>query len=440
MSGYIVVLFYLLDSLMSLLLPVSRGLFALIILMMLWSRADVRAARPTGWRLAAAFGALGMSGVAGAMLSGTPITPIFVFTVIVMYALWTTGARLPVRVALIRPDAALFGVVLAHLFLLISLAGFDVYERARGVESNRGAGLFLEPSHFALYMTPLWLMAFQRRRYRPVLIALLLLAMATVFSLTFALALAMAALVGALLRAPSVWHVISNMLKFAALLAVVATAVFTMGESLRVGEVSMASYLEERITGLFASADEAYVSLSSLAVLQGVEIASASLTASRGMGVGLGNLGINEGINNTSLYRELINRLTGDDTDLNLRDGGLLINKLTGEIGVWVLLLLPLLARHFTQLRQLGPGSVRGYHAALLAIVFTQLFVRGLPYFSATSCLAVLAMASFWHARPASAGAKALKPTGRHLRRRSTRPGSGEATTPRPLPPMGNAR
>lgn len=394
---FVIVAFYLLDSILSLLLPVSRGIFVLLIVPYLFMHADFRRYRPARWPIVAGFATLAVAGAIGAVLSGTGLTPIFAFSVLLMFVLWSGGASLNVRRVLITPGAALVGVILALLFLLLSLAGFDLYGVLRGVESNRGAGLFLEPSHFGLYVTPLWLIAYQRRSFRLPLYAMLLLAAATLFSLTLAASLIVALAVSIALRAPSSRVLAKDSLKFLVIVGAVVAVIVALDDAIVIEDRTLSTYLGERFTGLLATGEEDYVSLSSLAVLQGIEIASESVVASRGFGVGLGNLGVNDAINDASIYRRVINRLTGDDLDLNLRDGGLLLNKLTGELGIFALGVAALLVLQFRRLRALPRGVMRHYHYAMFAFIVTEIFVRGLPYFSAPSCLAIISMAALLH-------------------------------------------
>lgn len=413
MSAYLVLAAYLLDPMVSALLPVSSGLFAVFLVIFLWARAAPRQALPRGMplRIAAVFAGLGLCGLAGAVLSGTPVTPLFIGTVVLLYLLWSRGARWQPGRRLLRPSVAMVGVVLAHLALIPNLFGFDLFELLRGVPSNRAAGLFAEPSHFGLYVTPLWLLAYSRPRYRPLLIVLLLLSAGLVFSLTNLLFLAIAAAVVLALRVRSLRHAAVSFGVFAAVVAALTAALVTWGDAVEIDGMPLSNYVSERVVQLFVDPEESEIGISSLAVLQGVDIARGSVTASLGLGVGLGNLGINEAINSGSLYRELMFRATGSEQDLNLRDGGLLLNKLIGEMGIFAVLVLVLTIGQFRRVRALEPAAARHYHTALLALLVTQLFVRGLPYFSAPSCLMIVSLASLAHAGAARAA------TGRAVRR-----------------------
>jgi hypothetical protein len=132
-------------------------------------------------------------------------------------------------------------------------------------------------------------------------------------------------------------------------------------------------------------------------ILQGFELAGMSLAASRGLGVGLGNLGTNEAIYGMSASRDIIVSVTAGAIDLNLRDGGILLNKLTGEIGIMMLLLAGVVVRAFGKIRAMPASRARDLHLIVMTILVTVVFVRALPYFAAPTCLAILALASLLH-------------------------------------------
>lgn len=397
--AYILVLFYITDEVTSLLTPVASGLFALFIIAFCMMHPATRHAAPPNRSIAFAFTALLGFGTVGTVLSGTALSPLFVMTVALLFALWWTGARLPPMTRLITPAAALFGVVLASLFVVFALFGFDLFSTLRGVEANRAAGLFLEPSHLALYVMPLWLIAFSRQSFRPLLYACMLFLVAAQF--TFSMFAVLAAFFGlkAILDSQSLRHSLTTMLKAASFVVAALVLVYSVPDLLVINNVELPTYINNRIFGFVAREGDENFSLSPLVIVQGVELAGLSLSASEGLGVGLGNMGINESIFSQSPTRDILVRVTADFENLNLRDGGILLNKVVAEIGIFVLPFLWLLARAALRIRSLPRSRARHFHMVLAALTVTLLLVRAIPYFAAPTCLAILSLASLLHGR-----------------------------------------
>jgi hypothetical protein len=220
---------------------------------------------------------------------------------------------------------------------------------------------FYEPSHYALFYTQVLalIVATQSRKYifASILITLL-----------FALLIPNTLLLLSALMAASL------VLSLRALLLVVpfggiAAAVFF-------GNID---YFTDRIGG--DSLNGTY-----LVWLQGLESMYISIAETYGLGVGFQNLGVQE----PGPISLLIYQIYGDY--LNRNDGGFVIAKLTGELGVFGLMLSSyllwlavrcgfVLRRQFKSFEDLGVSSI-----PLCAIFFAipELMVRGVGYFSPT--------------------------------------------------------
>lgn len=136
--------------------------------------------------------------------------------------------------------------------------------------------------------------------------------------------------------------------------------------------------------------------LSSLVYRQGWELMQQGLAYSKGWGIGFQQLGFTPLNVPTS---DLIYRILGDDS--NLRDGSFLAAKLVSELGVIGIMMVAafffLLGRTAFQLRAirkipgpLQPSQLR-FAAATVCAFATEMFVRGLGYFSSTAVLFVAA-------------------------------------------------
>ncbi len=395
--AYILVLFYIADEVTSLLTPVASGLFALFIIAFCLMHPGTRRAAPPSRTIAITFTALLGLGTVGAVLSGTALSPLFVMTVALLFALWWTGARLPPMTRLITPAAALFGVLLATCFVVMAVLGFDLFSALRGVEANRPAGLFLEPSHLALYVMPLWLIAYSKQSLRPILYVCLLFLVATQF--TFSMFAVVSAFIGlkVIFESKSMRHTLATLLKSMAVVAAALFLVYSVPDLLVINDIELPTYINNRIFGFVAREGDENFSLSPLVIVQGVELAGLSIDASKGLGVGLGNMGINEAIYSQSPTRDILVRVTAEFESLNLRDGGILMNKLVGEIGIFVLFFAWLLARAALRIRSLPRSRARHLHIVFAALTVTLLLVRAIPYFAAPTCLAILSLASLLH-------------------------------------------
>lgn len=379
-------------------LPFSSGSFTIALIAICISRVILRRRVLIGVSVAGA--AVLCAGLAGALLSGTPVTAFFFATVIVMACMWTVGAGLQGRESmLITPQGAFVGVLASTGFLLLSVLGWDAMTALQGAPTNRGVGLYYEPSHYALFVMPLWLIAYQHQQYRLWLYGLLAFAAVTCFSTTLAAFLICAFALKVYL---STTHEKYSLYKLSHQIitgCVVVILAYNVSSLLYLDGVSVQTYVVSRLYSLMNPNDVEAYNLSSLVVLQGIELAQLSFLNSFGMGVGLGNFGTNSHIVDQSIFRPIISTITSTGTDLSLRDGGLLASKLVGELGILALAILLLLARYLRRIKAGLDGRLLSYHSAFAVALICVIFVRALPYFSAPVCLAVFSMAGLLDSR-----------------------------------------
>ena len=390
MRSALILAFYLGDQLISSQTPFSSGPFVIVLLLICIGRFNL------GSRVlieAVTAGTVGLGfGVLGAWLSGTTITVFFAFNIVALICMWTLGAGLYGRDSmLITARGAFVGVIVSSGFLLLAALGWDVMSLLLGASTNRPSGLYLEPSHFALFVMPLWLIAFQCIHYRPWLYLFLALFIGLCFSLTLVIFLTCAYGVKLYLYSNKDSLFIYGLgyrLTFSLGLAILA---YEISDQIYIGNITIQEYIGSRLSGLLNPAETN--NLSSLVVLQGLEMARISFVESFGLGVGLGNLGISPQIIDQSEYRRIINILISGE-DLNLRDGGILINKLIGELGVFSLLVPIMLIQYLRKITTLHEDGMIKYHSAFASLLICTLFGRALSYFSAPLCLAILSVAS----------------------------------------------
>lgn len=407
---HLLVLLYVLDQALSLATPVASGVFAVALL--LWLRGERRhlPAAPIGRAVALIF----VTGMIGALLSGTGVRLLSIMTLVLLALVWQAGTRLSPERALITPGAAMFGVLLSVAVLIPAQLGYDLFSWLRDTPANRPAGLYQEPSHFALFVGPLWLIAFARERHRLLLLVLMLYCLATLFSMTLAGLLGVGWAVHAVLAARSLRRFVSIGIMGATVLAALFALLRAAPDLVMVGGVPIGDFVTERVAGFFSDELDENIGISPLVILQGVEIAARSFSASFGLGVGLGNLGVNEGINSTIAARELVNRMTAGNVDLNLRDGAILVNKVIGELGILALAIPWLMFIAVGRIRAMPVGPARAYFTVMLTVLLCQLLLRGLSYFSGPTCLAILALATL----TMSQSARGSRPVRRHARPR----------------------
>lgn len=400
MEAALILGMYIADELLSVLTPYSSGPFAIAIVALYAKHTHVSLRK-----LRSAFVytlATYVVGAAGGLLSGSPLNGIFLMTPALLAAVCLCGSELRGPAALlIAPSMAYLGVLVSMIALMLSLLGYDVYSVVSGVKSNRDSGLFLEPSHLALYVMPLWLIAFQRRDYRPWLYAFLLLMLTAAFSVTLIAILIIAASLNAFVqpfpkgsRGPVRW------VRLVLVTSMVLLILIVLPIPITIAGTPVKAYVADRLIGLVVTGSTESYNLSSLVVLQGVELAYHSFIASFGLGVGLGNLGLSQQVLDRSTYLSIIKTVLGGDLSQNVRDGGILVNKLVGELGACSLLVAVVLKKSAHRLRLMPCAPEQSYHQAMAGLLVSLLFVRGLSYFAAPTCLAILSVTSLLGHRP----------------------------------------
>lgn len=224
---------------------------------------------------------------------------------------------------------------------------------------------FGEPSHFALYFGPFFLMvvALSVSKFVKIFYICLVAVFALIIPSTTLLIYVLLAL-GLMVRFSK-----SSLFVFAPMLVV---AIYVMLTN---------SYF---ISRLILTNDS--TNLTALVYLQGLQDAYNSLISTHGIGLGFQMLGTQP----ISLAGMQINYLMGGE-DLNRTDGGFLAAKLVAELGVYgILLLVSYLAIFFKALKKLRHGAYRRSNNNLASVFslcciyasFVEFFVRGVGYFS----------------------------------------------------------
>ena len=391
MNRGLIMLLYLSDQLLSALLPFSSGPFAIGLVLLCAQRA--KAPRPARRELLIASATALCAGTVGGLSSGTPVGAFFLATVALLTTLWLTGSGLDRRDSvLVTSRLALIGVLTSVAFLLLALFGWDAMSVVRGIPANRVAGLYMEPSHLALFVMPLWMIAWRCRRYRPPLCCALALIVVFCFSTTLVLFILGAQAFRFYLDAKIRGIRLADVSKRLAYLAGLGAVAVALSSVLTVADVTLRDYVQSRVVGLLNPGDADNYNLSSLVVVQGIELAGQSFAHSFGLGVGLGNFGTSERIVDSNAFRLIINTVT-DGADISLRDGGLLVSKLFGELGLLSLAFVWLLVSHFRTLKREPRSRFLAYHDTFAVALTCLLFTRALPYFAAPVCLALVSMA-----------------------------------------------
>lgn len=230
---------------------------------------------------------------------------------------------------------------------------------------------FTEPSHYALIFTPLLLDACVKshgwKRY-----AWLLTGYGLAYSLE-SLSLAAGTTLAAVITLPLIQLALGMLIAPLLLLSVDL------------------SYFTDRL-----DFGHQTTNLSALVYIQGQELIFDSLERTGGWGIGFQQLGYGP-IRSTA--SKVIYQITG--LDLNLYDGGFVAAKLISEFGIFGLALtiafIVMAAKSALALRRTAFGRIpplAGRDLALAFIVgyFTDMFVRGVGYFTASSALFLAAL------------------------------------------------
>lgn len=183
------------------------------------------------------------------------------------------------------------------------------------------------------------------------------------------------------------------------LLPVAALAVAAIGLALSAGLEGLA-YYTERLD--FSSDSE---NITALVVIQGWQMIAEAWAATSGWGLGLQQLGVQ---GPTADVSDLIFTLNGGDY-LNLLDGGFLLAKLAGELGVFGALLAAAYAttalRCAFVLRRVAMGRLAAMSAgavfarAVVVMYLLEVFVRSAGYLTGAAALTLAALLYLWDTR-----------------------------------------
>ncbi|MBT8568914.1 hypothetical protein G6705_03000 [Polynucleobacter paneuropaeus] len=368
----------------------SSGIFSCLLIAILFSNACISSFK---YILCIVFILIiGTIGSIGAYISDTPTGIFSIATLTLFILIWLIGSGLDnTKSILITPETAFLGVIISASFLLFSTLGFDVISLMQGVETNRPSGLYFEPSHYALYVMPLWLIAFEKKKNHLFLYLIMIYSLIFCFSATLLLFILISAVLWLFISRKNFKISINSLSKNFIVIFVIVSIAFSVSNSVQINGQYIDDYISSRLNGLMNPASER--NLSSLVILQGLEISKLSFQDSMGLGVGMGNFGTSEKILSQSAYRDEIMNMR-DGLDLSIRDGAILINKWLGELGVLGLILLVILVLNFRTMKSNFLSDRRYYHFSLFATILCLFFVRALPYFAAPTCLAFLSLFS----------------------------------------------
>lgn len=344
--------------------------------------------------------------VSQALIGGVDFNRLFVSSAILLAVL--LGVRSAGRKIRTIPPQRLVTLTGAILSML-GIMGLGAAAGVPGIGGFYGNSviIFSEPSHFALAYLPLLLfrMSVASRTTQLVLIVLSLLIAALLQSLTMIAGLLIVTVI--LLR--------SRLLLLVLIPAAAAATVLDI------------SYYAER---LYLSPDSD--NLSTLVFLQGWENALQDLIATRGLGVGYQQFGI---AGSTGEITEKITQIM-NGAALNLLDGGTTASKLIGEFGVVGIVIVAYLARSafkgllFIRAAQKLPALQRNVHQlffhSMITAYLSELFIRGVGYFSAGGFLALVGLISLPRLR--AARLRAQDPPARQAR--LTNSTANDATSP----------
>ena len=297
------------------------------------------------------------------------------------------------KTPLIESNHALTGLVLVSLALILSAFGFDLYEFLLQDKVNRPSGLFLEPSHLALYATPLALASIGDSKTR--LPGLLLTGLICVLAFSVTIALLFFLILIAFLA-----HKLANSGLYTnkrdILLIAIAGTVFI------IIFLNYGTYNTSRIEGLLNY--ENTTNWSSLVYINGWMLAYSSIVHTSGLGLGLGSMGCSDFINyNNATLAQTMMPLSGG-LITNLRDGSFLASKIASELGLFGIVLLSFTLFHVLKL--MLPAIRGNFNLELIGVIIlllVLLFARGLPYFSAIFVYIWLFLRlTVWHRKQAT--------------------------------------
>ncbi|NWF36778.1 hypothetical protein [Mariprofundus sp. KV] len=295
----------------------------------------------------------------------------FIFTISwLLFEIYTPSLS---KTKLIEPSHALVGLTLVAVFLLISTLGLDLYELLLKGKVNRPSGLYLEPSHLILYSAPLMFLSIGDQKTRPLAVLLILLICVLAFSATVAVLFSLTVILAMIHKAMNSSVGFSRKNKLIMVVVSIVLLAFYLKYEV---------YLVDRLYGLLDY--EHTTNWSSLVYLNGWLLAYSSVYHTSGLGLGLGSMGCSELINYDRVTLADIMYPGSGGLITNLRDGSFLVSKIISELGFLGIMLLLLALLRLLQILLLGfKGKFDLELVGIIALVFTILFVRGLPYFSA---------------------------------------------------------
>jgi hypothetical protein len=292
---------------------------------------------------------------------------------------------------IIKPQHAVKGLIFIFVSLLLARCGIDIYSWMRHAPTNRPSGLYLEPSHLALYSCPLAASAISKPETRVAGIALCVSIILMNFSLT-----AHVIAIGLV-----VIHTIHRIFEPKPKSSPKKITVFLPLLAIFIVSLLHCTYIGSRLWIVDSQKNDSLMTtnLSTLVYLNGWLLAKASYIKTLGLGLGLGNMGVCEAVNVSeetlssavlSITNESHNSLTC------VRDGSFLSSKIISELGTLGVLLITWYVIRFSAFIS-SMFKIRFDLPLTGAFVLssTLLFVRGLPYFSASVVWCVMMFGSY---------------------------------------------
>lgn len=282
----------------------------------------------------------------------------------------------------IEPTHALVGLVVIFLFLCMATMGFDLYSILKHSPTNRPSGLYLEPSHIALFASPLIFTVIKSQQTR--IFGILL----TVFISVLAFTLTNLALTGLVMVCYILHSLFSGHWKVAKTngFLIMFMAILLFAFTLH------SSYLRDRLETTKETKNG-----SMLVYLNGWLLAESTILHTNGLGLGPGAMGCSEAINNdpkTLSARPGVTSFNGEI--ICVRSGSFLASKVISELGwlgiIVVALLCYQLARVFISALSFEFDLLLVGSLCLTATLF---FIRGVTYFSAPTVFCILMLFCF---------------------------------------------
>ena len=284
---------------------------------------------------------------------------------------------------LIEPNHALIGLIIIFICLCMAVSGYDLYSNLRGTASNRPSGLFLEPSHLALFGAPLMLVGIASIRTRLLSVLLTTFIFVLAYSLTFIVLFWAISGIYIFYLFINATKVNQKVIKLSMLICLATIFIITLH----------GAYIAERTQTQTQTQTQNF---STLVYKNGWHLAMVTLLNTSSIGLGLGNMGCSNIINmdKSTLSADVIAQ-TKDSKLISARDGSFLTSKLISELGVvGFLIILWMVLKGLLIIARVSQKSFDLITAGSIGLFFVLFFVRGLPYFSAVVfyCLLQLTM------------------------------------------------